>query len=488
MRTRVFPSNWLLTLFLGFLVKGSFGLECFNCQHVANIQDCNTTTQCAAGESCFHQTEGETSTLGCVNNQNCTVSSLISPGLVGRRSTDIKLGRSSPSCHECCSTQLCNKQLCAHNKPSDCVDDPSIDCARMNSIIDICGDVDHAKLICSRFCGLCNIECPPNHIFDSVSSVCILLVETSNFTFSDAKAYCNSIGDQLIVIDTSEKSVFVNDVILNVTKEQQSAENYWIGAHAFNATSGKQFQWLNGQPLEFERWGADEPGYNPNEQCVLINGLDNNRWYDTYCTGKYRTICERLLNPHTTAATSNAATTPKSTTSLKTTSTSISLFTTTATIATTQATTKQTPKTTATSTTPSTTTKAPAHCPTHVGYTLYVDGHTRLCVHIVDVHVSWENAKRHCTHDHHGRLIVMDSHAKLTLMAHHKGNHDYWVGATDPSSNKQYSWLNGHPVASILWNTGQPNQQGQCVALVGNHLNDRSCNENYRYICEIPLL
>ncbi|WAR11202.1 ECT-like protein [Mya arenaria] len=111
---------------------GSFGLECYNCKHVASMEDCNTTTECAAGESCFHQTEGETSTLGCVNNQNCALSSAIGSGLVGRRSTDIELA-------------------------SICVDDPSIDCARMNTLLNVCGDVHHAKLICPRFCGLCNI-------------------------------------------------------------------------------------------------------------------------------------------------------------------------------------------------------------------------------------------------------------------------------------------------------------------------------------------
>ncbi|XP_052817216.1 macrophage mannose receptor 1-like [Mya arenaria] len=334
--------------------------------------------------------------------------------------------------------------------------------------------------------------CPQDHIFDSVSSACIQLVETSNFTFDEAKAFCNSIGDQLVIIDSNEKSVFVTYVILHQTKEQLSAQNYWIGAHAINATSGKQYHWLNGQTLAFERWGTGEPDHSSYQRCVLINGLDNYLWYDTFCHGQYHTICERPLTQHTTTATSNAATTPKST-SVKTTSTSTSSSTTTTT--TTATTTKTTPTTTTTTNSPHTTTKAQEHCPVHHhnhhdGYSLFEDGNTRLCVLIVDHRETWEDAKRNCANEHHhGRLVVLDSHEKMSLMDHNKEDHDYWVGAADQNSNNQFSWLNEHHVGPHLWNSGQPNDphHQHCVAYVDKLLSDRNCDDEYRYICEIPL-
>ncbi|XP_060593873.1 thrombospondin-1-like [Ruditapes philippinarum] len=39
-----------------------------------------------------------------------------------------------------------------------CVDDESVDCARLNSIFSICSDVAHAKSVCAKFCGLCMVD------------------------------------------------------------------------------------------------------------------------------------------------------------------------------------------------------------------------------------------------------------------------------------------------------------------------------------------
>jgi len=40
---------------------------------------------------------------------------------------------------------------------TDCRDDPAVDCAHMNTLFGICGDVNHAKVVCPRFCKLCNV-------------------------------------------------------------------------------------------------------------------------------------------------------------------------------------------------------------------------------------------------------------------------------------------------------------------------------------------
>ena len=40
---------------------------------------------------------------------------------------------------------------------TDCKDDPAVDCAHINTLFGICGDVNHAKVVCPRFCKLCNV-------------------------------------------------------------------------------------------------------------------------------------------------------------------------------------------------------------------------------------------------------------------------------------------------------------------------------------------
>jgi hypothetical protein len=38
-----------------------------------------------------------------------------------------------------------------------CIDDETVDCARMNTIFHICKDIQQAKLVCPKFCGLCQL-------------------------------------------------------------------------------------------------------------------------------------------------------------------------------------------------------------------------------------------------------------------------------------------------------------------------------------------
>ncbi|XP_052814185.1 thrombospondin-1-like [Mya arenaria] len=65
--------------------------------------------------------------------------------------------RQTIACHECCSSNNCNNKLCEHSKPSACVDSVTVDCALLHSLFNVCSDVQHAKSVCPRFCGLCSL-------------------------------------------------------------------------------------------------------------------------------------------------------------------------------------------------------------------------------------------------------------------------------------------------------------------------------------------
>ncbi|XP_052263932.1 coadhesin-like isoform X2 [Dreissena polymorpha] len=91
--------------------------------------------------------------MGCQNNQLCSSAAVDPNGIIGR---SIQI-RQQYSCHECCSSNRCNDQLCAHRKPASCIDDETLDCARLNSILNVCADVHHARTICPNFCGLCQL-------------------------------------------------------------------------------------------------------------------------------------------------------------------------------------------------------------------------------------------------------------------------------------------------------------------------------------------
>ncbi|XP_052813619.1 hemicentin-1-like isoform X2 [Mya arenaria] len=139
------------------LIHGTGALECYNCQNIETPSACNQSQLCTVGQSCFLEAtdtaHGVLYQMGCLSNAMCTIQDTNAPGIVGRSI----IQRQQTSCHECCSKSMCNDQLCAHSKPTACVDAETFDCAQANTLFSICKDVQHAKVACPRFCGLCNL-------------------------------------------------------------------------------------------------------------------------------------------------------------------------------------------------------------------------------------------------------------------------------------------------------------------------------------------
>ncbi|XP_060567022.1 uncharacterized protein LOC132725854 [Ruditapes philippinarum] len=144
-------------LLLSAAVKYVDCLECYNCTDVDSVSNCSNTAKCDIGESCYLDlvATGQTKVvnLGCIENQKCGGTANPGPGLIGR---DVRK-RESETCHECCSTDNCNSNLCKHLKPAACVDSEKVDCAFLNTVANICHDVQHAKTICPKFCNLCDL-------------------------------------------------------------------------------------------------------------------------------------------------------------------------------------------------------------------------------------------------------------------------------------------------------------------------------------------
>ncbi|XP_060553951.1 A disintegrin and metalloproteinase with thrombospondin motifs adt-1-like [Ruditapes philippinarum] len=132
-------------------------LECFDCVNITEYNKCNKTKICNDNESCYKEStiSGQTKvmTLGCTDNMHCRFHASSAGSLVGR---DIDK-RQDNRCYECCATDHCNELLCSHRKPTQCIDDETVDCPKMESIFGVCRDVSRAKLLCPKFCGLCDV-------------------------------------------------------------------------------------------------------------------------------------------------------------------------------------------------------------------------------------------------------------------------------------------------------------------------------------------
>ncbi|XP_053386492.1 A disintegrin and metalloproteinase with thrombospondin motifs adt-2-like [Mercenaria mercenaria] len=138
-----------------------YSLDCFSCQQTDDPHTCNATISCPDKQVCFLNEQGGIYSLGCADNQHC--GGVGKPGIVGR---GIKaqhelvhdfVERQSSTCLECCSTDRCNSDLCKHPTLTQCVDDETVDCAKMNTLFHICQDKQQASLVCPRFCDLCTM-------------------------------------------------------------------------------------------------------------------------------------------------------------------------------------------------------------------------------------------------------------------------------------------------------------------------------------------
>ncbi|XP_053390928.1 A disintegrin and metalloproteinase with thrombospondin motifs adt-1-like [Mercenaria mercenaria] len=132
-------------------------LECYNCPYIDSLSKCNTSKICNPAEVCFQDAviSGQTTTvtLGCIDSKQCGSQSSGSGALIGREVSR----RQDNRCHECCASDHCNKLLCSQRKASQCLDDETIDCVRMDSVFGICKDIQHAKSLCPKFCRLCDV-------------------------------------------------------------------------------------------------------------------------------------------------------------------------------------------------------------------------------------------------------------------------------------------------------------------------------------------
>lgn len=81
-------------------------------------------------------------------------------------------------------------------------------------------------------------------------------------TWTEAKAYCESLGGYLACITSAEEQAFVEKLIADGTRN-----HYWIGAYR----DGNGFSWVSGEPFSYTHWDIGDPNnYGGHEDAVHI--------------------------------------------------------------------------------------------------------------------------------------------------------------------------------------------------------------------------
>ncbi|XP_052791073.1 macrophage mannose receptor 1-like isoform X2 [Mya arenaria] len=393
-------------------------LQCYSCDSF----NCNTTAACYPGEKCLTHT-----TISTIDGQKDILTKCSSPEECDGRLASVVIGRRQIGKRNmavtCCSYDLCN--------------DPA---ATTGSIRPTTGSQLH------------NANCPSDHIFDRLTSLCMKVMDTTQETFDHAQSMCQAIGDNLVIIDTHEKNVFIEDIIMHTSNEQVLMRGYWIGGRNHNDTVPKQFEWMNGTPFLYANWGSGDPDGNRNERCVVMLGPDMYKWSDTHCSNMFHYICERQI-PLTA---------------------------------------KQNDMSVSTTTAPPTTSQNTLSvCDTSGGFMLHEDGQTRLCIKLHSHYMDWSHARMTCTQQR-SDLLVVDTNTKLTKVFNKTRGHKYWVGASVPNFTSDYTWVNGHLLTqgSSLWELGQPGEhQEACVLIEGTQpsLRGTTCTHTHLFVCERSL-
>ncbi|XP_022807910.1 retinoschisin-like [Stylophora pistillata] len=110
---------------------------------------------------------------------------------------------------------------------------------------------------------------------------------TTERSWSDGEAFCNSLGARLVKITSDDESAFVNSILPG---NYPSDKPYWIGL--CEDEPNKKWKWSDGSELGvYTNWKEDEP--NQFQDILACTVLVGGEWRDRQCSDKYFFICEK---------------------------------------------------------------------------------------------------------------------------------------------------------------------------------------------------
>ncbi|XP_054653205.1 CD209 antigen-like protein C isoform X2 [Dunckerocampus dactyliophorus] len=120
----------------------------------------------------------------------------------------------------------------------------------------------------------------------------------SRRSWQEARQFCNKHGSDLVVVDTSEKQMIINQLINHHQDPSMSItqSGFWIGLR--DVEEEGVWRWLKGTRLIEGYWNDGEPNNSGNENCAATYPRDNpfKGWNDAPCSYNLKWICEMPAN------------------------------------------------------------------------------------------------------------------------------------------------------------------------------------------------
>uniref|UniRef100_A0A3Q2QX32 C-type lectin domain-containing protein n=1 Tax=Fundulus heteroclitus TaxID=8078 RepID=A0A3Q2QX32_FUNHE len=115
-------------------------------------------------------------------------------------------------------------------------------------------------------------------------------ISSTTKTWQESRAYCRSVGADLIIINSREEQVFKHWIIF-VDFANSFKLHMWIGLTDLE-TEGT-WKWVDGSPLTTSYWYTNEPNGETGENCGEISNLSTEKsWNDVSCSDQRNWICE----------------------------------------------------------------------------------------------------------------------------------------------------------------------------------------------------
>ncbi|XP_071791546.1 uncharacterized protein [Asterias amurensis] len=295
------------------------------------------------------------------------------------------------------------------------------------------------------------------------------VIVTSKQSWSDARDACAATGSHLVYVSSADENQALSDAIVGFGA---STSDYWMG---LVGTGGDSWVWLDGVGPGYTNW--PDSGKRDDDDCITLH-VSSQTWKAHNCDSDKKYICEEEEIITTTLPTTiNVQTTDNE------------IITTTLATTTKVQTTRNEVITTTLATTLNVKTTENV-CPD--GFQFFQTSCYRA---FSEEPINGLDARAVCAQlssDTH--LVFIESQSEQTFLQEFVQAlgvvMDFWIGLTI-TSDGDHEWLDGAPLGSFsVWDSTGHQNMHPCIRLrrVAEYTwNDRPCDVEYGYICEMEM-
>lgn len=114
-----------------------------------------------------------------------------------------------------------------------------------------------------------------------------MTIVSSAYSWTDAKANCESQGKRLVLIESAAK----NEAVRSAADAGGLGE-FWLGGT--DGQSEGSWLWLDGSPISYTNWNSREPNNVGGAEDCMAMDAGNGKWNDAGCARPRASVCEAL--------------------------------------------------------------------------------------------------------------------------------------------------------------------------------------------------